>query len=164
MRRWVCTVVGSGESSARWGPETARMAFRAGEIAASYGLIVVTGGGQGVMSEAARGARSVGGTTIGILPTAEFKDANPFLDIVIPSGIGFARNSMTALAGDIMIAVPGGQGTLQEMSFALDYGRPVLSWDSWSIFPSVPMVAPDRDDLVVAWVAEQLERLRGLSK
>ena len=80
---------------------------------------------------------------------------------MIPTGIGYARNAVTALAGDIMLAVPGGQGTLQEMSYAVDFGRPVLSWESWSIFPSVPVIPRDRPDLVESWVREQVQKLRG---
>jgi uncharacterized protein (TIGR00725 family) len=157
--RRVCTIVGCGASNARWGPDIARLAFRAGELAAQAGFIVLTGGRGGVMSEAARGARAAGGLTIGLLPTDKHADANEHLDIVLPTGIGYARNMLTALGGDVMVAVPGGQGTLQEMSYAVDYGRPVLSWDSWSIFPNVPVVPRDREDLVEGWIREQMKGL-----
>ncbi len=166
MRRLTCTIVGCGQSNVRWGPEIASLAFIAGQLATDAGYAVVTGGRGGVMQEAARGAQSRGGFAIGILPSAEMHDGNAFLDIVIPSGIGYARNSITALAGDIMLALPGGQGTLQEMSFAFDYGRPVLSWDSWTIFPPehVPLVARTDTARVLTWLRDHHQRLTAIQK
>jgi uncharacterized protein (TIGR00725 family) len=80
------------------------------------------------MAEAARGAKDAGGVTLGILPGLLHAEANPYLDFVLPSGIGIARNALTAAACDLMIALPGGSGTMEEMLFALDFGRTVISF------------------------------------
>ena len=136
------------------------MAEIAGQIAAEEGFLVVTGGRGGVMEAAAVGAHRVAGSlTLGLLPSGEMSDGNPHLDIVIPTGIGYARNSITALAGDVMVALPGGQGTLQEMSFAHDYGRPVLSWDSWTCIPGVRVVDRDNEMAVRDFLREHFARL-----
>lgn len=86
------------------------------------------------MHHAARGARSVGGLTIGILRTLDPKDANPFIDLILPTPLGYARNVLTASACECMIALAGGTGTIQEMTFALDFERPLLSFGG----PAVP--------------------------
>jgi hypothetical protein len=113
------------------------------------------------MAAAAKGARYENGMTLGILPEADRDAANEWIQIVVPTGIGLARNVLTALVADCMIAVPGGHGTLQEMSFALEYGRPVLSWDSWDL-EGVKMIKNRADNhLVNAWLVEQAARLKG---
>lgn len=132
-RQWICTVVGCKSTSASYTKAVATDAFHAGRIAATLGFVVLTGGLGGVMSAAAEGAASVGGMTLGILPGDRHEDANPHLRIVLPSGIGYARNYLTAVAADVMIALPGGTGTLEEICFAIDFGRPVLSWGSWEL-------------------------------
>lgn len=93
------------------------------------------------MEAAAQGAHEAGGLVVGILPDAEHRAANQYVDIVIPTGIGLARNSITALACDVMVALPGHFGTLQEMSYALEYSRPVLAWRSgWDGLPGLEVV------------------------
>jgi hypothetical protein len=64
---------------------------------------------------------------IGILPSASFAEANPWCTVVVPTGIGWTRNSVNALAGDVVVAIGGGAGTLSELAFAWIYGRPVLT-------------------------------------
>lgn len=130
-RRPQVTIIGNKAGGSRWSAEVARMAYTAGELAAAMGFTVITGGRSGVMEEAARGAKAAGGTVVGILPIDTFEGANPYLDIVIPTNLGIGRNVITALACDCVVALPGGQGTNQELSFALSYRRPVFSWDSW---------------------------------
>ena len=132
-RRLVIAITGRKESSPRYTKETAEAAFAAGRACAELGLTVLTGGLSGVMEKAAEGAKSGGGLTIGILPGANHDDGNKYLDLVLPSGIGIARNVLLAQACDFMLALPGGTGTLEELCFALDFGRPVISWGSWEI-------------------------------
>jgi len=133
MRRFVCCIVGNKEGGSKWTAEVAKLAFEAGAIAAKAGFVVMTGGKSGVMSSAAQGAREAGGMTIGVLPEADRSMANPFLTFALPTGMGIARNALTAMFCDVMIALPGGSGTLEEMAFATDFGRPVLSLGSWDI-------------------------------
>ena len=127
-RHRICAIVGCKATSTRYTPAVERQAFLAGSLAARLGFVVLTGGLSGVMSSAAAGARHHGGTTLGILPGDSHHEANAHISLVLPSGIGYARNYLTALGCDVMIAVPGGNGTLEEMLFALDFGRVVLSW------------------------------------
>ena len=130
-RQRVCCIVGTKDTGARWSPTVEEMAKQVGFVAAQLGYVVLTGGLSGVMRAAAQGAKQhPGAVTVGVLPGVQLADANPYIDIVIPTGVGLARNVITALSGDVMVALPGGLGTLQEMSYALEYKRPVASWGS----------------------------------
>jgi uncharacterized protein (TIGR00725 family) len=132
-RSWICAITGCKVSSPRYTPEVHQAAFEAGKIAADLGFTVLTGGLSGVMSRAAEGARSVGGPTIGILPGLQHADANPHLQYVLPSGLGYARNFLMAAACDVMLSLPGGTGTLEELLFAIDLERDVIGWGGWAI-------------------------------
>lgn len=95
------------------------------------GAIVVTGGLGGVMAAASRGAKKAGGKTLGILPGETRSDANPFIDIAVPTGMGEMRNALVARVADGLIAIGGQMGTLSEIALALKMGKPVVSLDSW---------------------------------
>ena len=84
------------------------------------------------MEAAARGATSGGGTTVGILPGVDADDANPFIDIPIPTGMGEARNVINVRAADVVVAVRGRHGTLSEIAHAVKMGIPVVAVASWS--------------------------------
>lgn len=101
------------------------LAERAGGMLARRGITLVTGGRGGVMEAAARGAARAGGLTVGITPGTDASSANPWCSIVLPTGLGHARNVLTALAGDFMVAVGGGAGTLSELCFGWVHGRPL---------------------------------------
>ena len=64
---------------------------------------------------------------VGILPDTLLDAGNPYLDVVIPTGLGFARNSLVVLSGDAVIAVDGGSGTLSEIALAWQHGRPIVA-------------------------------------
>lgn len=128
------SVVGSGS-------EHEAAAEEVGRLLAGRGCTVVTGGGAEVMAAACRGAKAAGGTTIGILP-GELRDgANPWVDHVVVTGIGHARNLAVAASGDAMIAVGGSWGTTAEIAFALRLGRPVVILEPGLEFPGVPRAA-----------------------
>lgn len=112
-------VVGSGA-------EHEESAEEVGRLLAERGCTLVCGGRGEVMAAAARGAKSAGGTTIGILPGEARHDANKWIDHVVVTGIGHARNLAVAASGDAMIAVGGRYGTLAEIGFALTLGRRVV--------------------------------------
>jgi len=97
-----------------------------GRLLAERGCTVVTGGLGEVMEAAARGAKSVGGTTIGILPGERRTDANEWIDHAVVTGVGHARNLAVVASGDAVIAVGGQWGTLAEIGFARVLGRPVV--------------------------------------
>jgi hypothetical protein len=113
------SVIGSGA-------EHEANAEQIGRLLAERGATVVTGGLGEVMAAAARGARSAGGTTIGILPGETRGDANEWLDHVVVTGIGHGRNLAVVASGDAVIAVGGRYGTLAEIGFALTLGRAVV--------------------------------------
>lgn len=105
---------------------TLRTAEAVGAAIAGLGAILVTGGRGGVMAAASRGARRAGGWVIGIVPSAALDEGNRWCSAVIPTGLGHARNALTALAGDVVVAIGGGAGTLSEIAFAWMHGRPIV--------------------------------------
>ncbi len=112
-----------------------------GRLLAARGATVVTGGLGEVMAAAARGAKSVGGTTIGILPGESRSEANPWIDHAVVTGVGHARNLAVAASGDAVIAVGGSWGTLAEIAFAQRLGRPVVILEPGLDVPGVPRAA-----------------------
>lgn len=91
---------------------------------------LVTGGMGGVMQEASAGARAsaawVDGDIIGVLPGSDPAAANPFVDVVIPTGMDHLRNSIVAHA-DAIIVIGGGAGTLSEIALGWIYRRPIIA-------------------------------------
>jgi len=73
------------------------------------------------------------GTTVGILPGADRQQANPYLDIVIATGMGEARNALIVRTADVVIAIDGEFGTLSEIALALKVGKPVVGIDTWQL-------------------------------
>ena len=108
------------------GNEHEQAAEEVGRLVAERGCTVVCGGRGEVMAAAARGAKRAGGTTIGILPGETRAEANEWIDHVVVTGIGHARNLAVAASGDAVIAVGGSYGTLAEIAFALRLGRRVV--------------------------------------
>ncbi len=112
-----------GDSDASY--DNLALAEDAGEMLGRLGITLITGGRGGVMEAASRGAARAGGLTVGITPGSQAAAANEWCDVVIPTGLGHARNVLTALAGDFIVAVGGGAGTLSELCFAWIHGRPI---------------------------------------
>jgi len=110
-----------------------KIAEEAGRLIAQNGWVLVCGGREGVMEAACRGAKAAGGVTVGILPTLDGKDANKYVDIKIPTGMGYARNFLVVRAAQAVIAISGEYGTLSEIAFAFNDGRPVIGVGSWRI-------------------------------
>jgi hypothetical protein len=108
------------------GAEHEERAEQVGRLVAERGGTVVCGGRGEVMAAAARGAKSAGGTTIGILPGETAARANEWIDHVVVTGIGHARNLAVVASGDAVIAVGGRWGTLAEIGFARVLDRPVV--------------------------------------
>jgi len=108
------------------GAEHEDRAEEVGRLVAERGATVVTGGLGEVMAAASRGAKSAGGTTIGIVPDESRARANAWVDHVVVTGIGHARNLAVVASGDAVIAVGGRYGTLAEIGLALTLGRPVV--------------------------------------
>jgi uncharacterized protein (TIGR00725 family) len=111
----------------------AKMAEEVGNLVAAGGAFLVCGGLSGVMEYACKGAKTAGGTTIGILPSMDKADANDYVDIPIATGISIARNIIIINTADVLIAVDGGYGTLSEMAFALNLHTPVIALHTWHL-------------------------------
>jgi hypothetical protein len=104
-----------------------------GRLIAWRGATLVCGGLGGVMEAASRGAKSEGGITVGILPQNDSDNANRYIDIPIATGLGIGRNIIIARTADALIAVGGAYGTLSEIAFALQMGKPVAGIKTWDI-------------------------------
>jgi uncharacterized protein (TIGR00725 family) len=127
VARLQVAVIGSGA-------ENEERAEYVGRLLAERGAAVVTGGRDEVMAAAARGAKSVGGTTIGVLPGETRSAANEWIDHVVVTGVGHARNLAVVASGDAVIAIGGAWGTLAEIGFAGVLGRPVVVLEpGWKI-------------------------------
>jgi uncharacterized protein (TIGR00725 family) len=117
----------------RPGREALEQAFEVGRMLAEGRAVLVCGGLGGVMEAAARGARTAGGLTIGILPGADTRDANPSIDIPVATGLGYTRNSLVVMNADAVIAVDGEYGTLSEIAYGLIYGKKVIGLGTWDV-------------------------------
>ena len=111
----------------------AALAEEVGRLLARAGALVVSGGLAGVMEAACRGAKAAGGTTVGLLPGLSREDANEWVDVAIPTGLGEARNVLVVRAADALIAIGGEFGTLSEIGFALKTGKPVVGLGTWDL-------------------------------
>lgn len=109
------------------------LAEETGRELARRGAVLVCGGLGGVMDAACRGASEAGGTTVAILPGDDRRDANPYAQIVLTTGLGEARNVLIVRSADAVIAIGGEFGTLSEIAFALKVGTPVIALDSWDL-------------------------------
>jgi len=153
-------------------PQHNNIAEEMGKLIALNGYSLVTGGRFGVMGAASKGARTVDprpetSRVIGILPGTDGSDANPYVDYIIPTGIGWARNQIVVLASDIIVAIGGGAGTLSEMSFAWVYNKPVIAFDGmdgWSTKLSGKNIDDkQRDPLIkVKTPAEAIKIINGI--
>ena len=85
------------------------------------------------MAAASRGAVGAGGQTIGILPGADAAEANEYVRVAIPTGLGVARNLVVVTTADAVLAVGGRHGTLSEIGLALRMGRHVVTLSSWRV-------------------------------
>ena len=131
MRKQMITISVIGGSSI--GVKVEELAYKIGAMIADLGCVLVCGGLGGAMEAAARGAKEAGGLTIGLLPGKDKDDANPYIDVALPTSIGYARNAIVACSADIVIALPGSYGTNSEICYALVYDRPVIDLGNWNI-------------------------------
>ena len=117
-------VMGGGGSVEK---ETAQNAYQLGGLIAARGWILLNGGrNAGVMAASAKGARENGGITVGVLPDETGRGASPFIQIPILTGMGNARNCINVLSSHVVVACPGGTGTISEIALALKSARPVI--------------------------------------
>ncbi|MBU0693180.1 MAG: TIGR00725 family protein [Candidatus Omnitrophica bacterium] len=119
-----------------------KVAQKLGELIASEGWVLICGGGLGVMEAACKGAKEKGGLTVGILPSFDAREANPYLDIKIPTGLDYARNILVVRAAEVIVAIDGRYGTLSEIAFALNEGKRVYGIETWDIKGTIKVKSP----------------------
>ncbi len=140
MYRLISVIGGSSATE-----EEYSFAFSLGGLLAGAGLSVVCGGGSGVMEAVCRGCSEAGGLSLGVLPGEKSFQANPFVSVALPTGMGVSRNRIVVLAGLAVCAVGGGYGTLSEIAYALQAGKHVCCFRKWESIPGVVSVStPDQ--------------------
>jgi len=144
-------VVGAGDCS----PEEYEAAQTVGYLIAGNHENLVCGGLSGVMEAACRGAKEAGGTTVGILPGTGGE--NPYLDVVVRSNLGHARNALVVGSADAVIAIGGKFGTLSEIALALKMKKPVFGVGTWKIEGVFPCAGPE-EAVLMAVRASRLSR------
>ncbi len=127
-------VIGQGKDCS---PELLQAAEEVGYYIGQRHGILICGGLGGVMEAACYGCKSAGGTTIGVLPGAQKTDANQYVDIPIITGMGEARNLIIVRSADALIAIGGKYGTLSEIAFALNFGKPIVGLHTWQHFQQI---------------------------
>lgn len=140
-----------------------QLAYQLGQLIARQGWIVLTGGrAVGVMEAASRGAKQAGGMTLGILPDSDASTASEFVDIVIPTGLGHARNVINVLTSHAIVACGMGSGTASEIAIALKVGKPVVLLNvslTGTVFFQEMAGRPVQVALTPAIAVEQIQRL-----
>lgn len=129
MREKVVSVIG-GHTCTK---EVEEKAKDLGKRLAKVVKYLCCGGLSGTMRAICSGFKAGGGVTIGIIPSYVKKDANNFVDLVIPTGMGLARNILVVNSGDVVVALPGEAGTLSEIAYCLQLNIPVISLSPWDI-------------------------------
>ncbi len=118
-------------------------AYEVGKLIAKAGAILICGGLTGVMEAACKGAKDAGGMTIGILPGLNINDANQYVDIPVATGLGHGRNLIIINTAQALIAISGRYGTLSEIGFALQSGKPVYGLGTWDIDGVTACASPE---------------------
>jgi len=119
-------------------PDQLLEAEEAGRLISRAGATLATGGLGGIMEAASRGAKSEGGIVLGILPGEDRSAANEYVDVAVATGFGIGRNIVLVRTSDALLAIDGQYGTLSEIAYALQMGKPVIGIGSWKIDGVVP--------------------------
>jgi len=140
-------VIGTSEAS----NEEYKTAEEVGREIARRKGILVCGGLGGVMEASCRGAKSEGGLTIGIIPGSSKKEANPYVDIPIVTGISEARNIIVVRSSNAIIAIGGSFGTLSEIAFALKLEIPVIGINTWEVSTNIKKATTPKEAVDLAF-------------
>jgi uncharacterized protein (TIGR00725 family) len=152
----VIGVMGGGDAP----PRIVDLANELGHAVAEAGWVLLNGGrNAGVMAASARGAREGGGLVVGVLPGPDRAGSSPDLDVAVVTGMGNARNVINVLSSDVVVALPGGPGTLSEIALARKTGRPLvlLGWPE-----GAPADAAGADAVRAENVPEAIAAVRAL--
>lgn len=135
----VVSVIGSSSAT----EEEYEVALHVGRELAKRNITIVCGGRTGVMEAVCRGAKEAGGLTVGIMPSYDGHEANPYVDIKINTGMNWNRNPIVVATGDMVIAIGGHYGTLSEIAYALILGKFIVGYKTHRV-EGVEMVdSPD---------------------
>jgi uncharacterized protein (TIGR00725 family) len=158
----VC-VLGSAEP----GSTAYELAGQAGALLAQHGITLVSGCGSPATRVAAECAIAAGGLVLSIVPPDEMPPADWPATVVVPCGMGDARNLLMALSGDACLVIGGRAGTISEVCLAWLHKRPLLplvGCGGWS--DSLPSNPPDerQNSPILPWssMAELENQLRQL--
>lgn len=170
VKRFVSVI---GPSYCNVGDPAYVFARELGRQLVNHNFVIYSGGRRGIMEAVFRGARESEnyffGATVGILPDSNRTSANRYTDIAIPTGIGFARNSIVAQSGEVVIALGGGSGTLSELAYAWQFGKKIIAvnaFNGWSKNLAGTALDKRRRDSIIeaSSVEEVIETLLSLSK
>jgi uncharacterized protein (TIGR00725 family) len=158
----VC-VLGSAEP----GSAAYALAGEAGELLARNGITLVSGCGSPATRVAAERALGAGGLVVSIVPSDDIGLKDWPCSVLIPCGMGDARNLLMALAGDACLVIGGRAGTISEVCLAWLHHRPLLpltGCGGWS--DQLERNPPDErgNSKILSWgsVAELESQLRSL--
>lgn len=154
IRRPQVCILGSAEP----GSAAYELAAAAGAALARLGITVVSGCGSPATRVAAERAVAAGGLVVSIVPPDEMPPADWPATVVIPCGMGDARNLLMALAGDACIVIGGRAGTISEVCLAWLHKRPLLplvGCGGWS--DDLPANPPDerQNSPILPWGSVQ---------
>ena len=156
-RPLIVGVMGGGTATA----EHTAAAYELGRRIAQQGWILLNGGrNSGIMDASAKGAHDHGGLTIGILPDDHAERLSDHIAIPIITGLGSARNCINVLSSDVVVACPGGAGTLSEIALSLKYGKPLVLFNFGRVDQVAGLGNPARinEAETAAEVIEQIKR------
>jgi uncharacterized protein (TIGR00725 family) len=136
MRKNIIGVIGGSVCS----EEEYKIAEKVGQLIAKNDGILICGGMGGIMEAACKGASSVNGITIGILPSDNIKEANPYVLIPVATGMGIGRNIIIVRTANVLIAINGKYGTLSEIAFAQQMNKRVIALNPWLKVPGLDIV------------------------
>ncbi|MEO0542345.1 MAG: TIGR00725 family protein [Pseudomonadota bacterium] len=125
-------------------------AERIGALLGRLGITLICGGKNGVMNAVSRGCDGSGGLMVGILPGNSPADANEFVGIPLPTGLGEARNMVIAKSARVLIAIGGSYGTLSEVAYGLHFSKPVIGVEGAADIPGVIHVGDAEEAVAVA--------------
>ena len=108
-------------------------AYDLGKLLAKEDYLVYCGGGDGVMEAVSKGVHEEGGTCVGILKGQTLDEMNEYIHIPVVTNMGIARNVLLAYNCDAAVAISGKYGTLSEIAYALQLGKPIVGLHSWDI-------------------------------
>lgn len=148
-RKIQISVIGDADAS----EENLKLAYDLGRLIAKKGIVLICGGRTGIMEAVCKGAfdEDPNSIRVGILPSSSKDEANQYCNVIIPTGIGAARNFINVLAGDGVIAIGGRAGTLSELAFAWIYNKPIVVLErsgGWSSILANKRIDDRRNDVI----------------